>query len=91
MEHTEAHPARYTSPVAVYVILFIATIVEVGATLLGVPRNLLVPALLAISFVKAALVALYFMHLRYEKIVYGLIFITPALFAILLMVVLATH
>ena len=91
MEHAENAPHRYTNPKIVFLILFIATIVEVGATLAGVPRNLLVPALLAISFVKAGLVALYFMHLRYEKLIYGLIFVTPAAFAILLMTILSTH
>ena len=49
MDHAETTPHRYTSPKVVYLILFIATIVEVGATLAGVPRNLLVPALLSIS------------------------------------------
>ena len=91
MDHAETTPHRYTSPKVVFLILFIATIVEVGATLAGVPRKLLVPALLSISFVKAALVALYFMHLRYEKRIYGVIFITPAACAILLMVILATR
>lgn len=91
MQHADAHPHHYVNPKVVYLILFIATVVEVAATLLGVPRHLLVPALLAISFVKAGLVALYFMHLRYEKVIYGAIFVTPALFAILLMAVLATR
>ncbi len=91
MENTEHKPHNYTSPKVVYLILFIATVVEVGATLAGLPRNLLVPALLSISFVKAGLVALYFMHLRYEKPIYSVIFATPAVFAILLMTILSTH
>ncbi len=40
------------------------------------------------ALVKASLVAMYYMHLRYEKILYTLIFVTPTLFAILLVSVL---
>jgi len=80
---------RYTNPVAVYVALAAATVIEVGITLLpGIPHAQIVPVLLALSFVKAALVALYYMHLRYEKWIYALIFATPAAFALFLVVVL---
>jgi cytochrome c oxidase subunit IV len=89
-EHVQAH-AKATSPVLVYVILAIATVIEVLVTLFsGIPRQTLVPMLLAISFVKASLVALYYMHLRYEKIIYGGIFIAPVAFAIFLLLVLLT-
>ncbi len=80
---------RHTNPIAVYVALAVATVIEVGITLLhGIPHAQIVPVLLALSFVKAALVALYFMHLRYEKWIYSLIFATPAAFALFLVVVL---
>jgi len=45
--------------------------------------------LLAIAFVKAGLVAAYYMHLRYEHWVYTVIFVTPALFAVFLIFTLA--
>ena len=81
--------AKATSPVLVYVILAIFTIIEVAITLVsGIPRTTAVPILLSISFVKASLVALYYMHLRYEKWIYGIIFIAPAAFAIFLLTVL---
>ena len=91
-EHAVAAPAkahRYTNPLAVYVVLALSTLIEVGITVLpGLPHAQTVPVLLALSFVKAGLVALYFMHLRYEKLIYGLIFVTPAVFAIFLLAVL---
>ncbi len=87
----EAVHHKATSPVLVYAILAVATVIEVLITLFsGMPRHTLVPMLLAISFVKASLVALYYMHLRYEKIIYGLIFIAPAAFALFLITVLLT-
>jgi caa(3)-type oxidase subunit IV len=77
------------SPLLVYAILAVFTLIEVGITVIaGVPRTLAVPLLLAISFVKASLVALYYMHLRYEKAIYGLVFVIPAAFAIFLITVL---
>src|SRR6266542_2775691 len=84
------HPHRKgTSPVVVWLILAAFTVIEVGITVVGgIPRSTAVPMLLSISFVKASLVALYFMHLRYEKIIYGLVFVLPAAFAIFLLTVL---
>jgi cytochrome c oxidase subunit 4 len=80
---------RHANPVAVYVALAVATVIEVAITVLpGLPHAQIVPVLLALSFVKAALVALYYMHLRYEKLIYALIFATPAAFALFLVVVL---
>lgn len=86
--HPHAH-ARVTSPVLVFAVLVVSTIIEIGVTLLpGMPRSIAVPMLLALSFVKASLVALYFMHLRYEKVIYGMVFVAPAAFAVFLIAVL---
>lgn len=85
----ETRHVKSTNPVIVFLILAVFTIIEVGITVIaGLPRATTVPLLLSISFVKASLVALYFMHLRYEKAVYGLVFIAPAAFAVLLISVL---
>jgi caa(3)-type oxidase subunit IV len=80
---------KHTSPVLVYAILALCTVIEVSITLFaGIPRSTAVPMLLSLSFVKAALVALYYMHLRYDKPIYGIVFIIPPIFAILLLIVL---
>jgi len=87
--HVQAH--RYTSPVVVFLVLTIVTVIEVAlAVVPGIPHESVVPVLLALSFVKASLVALYYMHLRYEKPIYGLIFVAPAAFAVFLIAVLLT-
>lgn len=85
-----AHAAhkRHTNPVVVFAILTVFTLIEVGISLLGLPKATIVPMLLAMALVKASLVALYYMHLRYEKVIFALIFVTPTLFAVLLVVTL---
>lgn len=86
---TGAPAHRYTSPVVVFLVLTIVTMIEVALALVpGIPHESVVPALLALSFVKASLVALYYMHLRYEKPIYGFIFVAPAAFALFLIVIL---
>ena len=83
-----AEHKKHTSPVLVFVILTLFTVFEIAVTLLGIPKHVIVPVLLAIALVKASLVAMYYMHLRYEKLIYAIIFVTPTLFAVLLVTVL---
>ncbi len=85
---THAEHKKHTSPVLVFVILTLFTVFEILVTLFNVPKNVIVPILIAIALVKASLVAMYYMHLRYEKVLYTLIFVTPTLFAVLLITVL---
>lgn len=88
--HAEAHAGqRHINPVFVFVILTVVTVVEIVITLFHLPKEFLVPVLLGMSFAKAALVAAYYMHLRYEKPLYTIVFVTPALFAVFLIFVLA--
>lgn len=89
-QHTDAHAGqRHINPVFVFVILTVVTVVEIAITLFHLPKDFLVPVLLGMSFAKASLVAAYYMHLRYEKPLYTIVFVTPALFAVFLIVVLA--
>lgn len=88
--HADAHAGqRHISPVFVFGILAVVTVVEIVVTLFRLPKDFIVPVLLAMSFAKAALVAAYYMHLRYEKPMFTIVFITPALFAVFLIFVLA--
>lgn len=89
--HTEdAHAGqRHINPVFVFAILAVGTVLEIAITLIHLPREVLIPTLIAMSFSKAALVAAYYMHLRYEKPLFTIVFITPALFAVFLIFVLA--
>jgi cytochrome c oxidase subunit IV len=46
--------------------LAVLTLVEVGVAFFGLPRHMTVVVLLGLAVWKALLVALYFMHLRFE-------------------------
>ncbi len=81
-------PAKATSAryALVFFVLAILTGLEVFiATMANVPK---VPFLLGMSFVKAMLVILYFMHLRYDSRWFGLIFFLPFLLIVPLLMVL---
>ncbi len=71
----------------VFIILFILTAVEVawGMLLRDQGRFVLWGGLLAFAFAKAILILMYFMHMKYEKmIVWSLILPTPLLIAVVL-------
>lgn len=73
MEAGRKHP----NYVAVWGALFVLTVVEVAAVYLRIPRHLLVLSLLLLAAWKALLVALYFMHLRFEPKRLALIAMAP--------------
>lgn len=58
---------------SVAVILAVTTALEVAVVYISALRPLLVPLLLGLSFVKFLLVTMYFMHLRYDKIMFTLL------------------
>jgi len=64
---------------AVFAALIVLTWITVAATRIDLGSWNLVIAM-AIATVKATLVALYFMHLRYDKPFYSLLFVTAVLF-----------
>jgi cytochrome c oxidase subunit IV len=47
-------------------VLFLMTVLEVGVAFLALPKVLIIIALLVMAVWKALLVALYYMHLKYE-------------------------
>jgi cytochrome c oxidase subunit 4 len=63
MEGAEHKAPNY---IAVWAGLFVLTVVEVGVVYLRLPRRLMIVALVFLALWKAMLVALYFMHLRFE-------------------------
>jgi caa(3)-type oxidase subunit IV len=85
---THAHP----SYMAIFWWLLALTIVEVGVGVMSVDAGaahiLKVSALVLLALVKAALVAMYFMHLRFEKRTLALIAGTPLVLCVLLMLLL---
>lgn len=68
--------------VAVWLVLIVLTAVTVGVTYVDLgPFNLWVA--LGVALVKASLVALYFMHLKYDSPFNGLILIASLAFVVL--------
>jgi len=78
------HP-RY---MLVWLWLLILTVLEVGVVMIStLPKSVVVIGLLAMAIVKALLVALYFMHLRFEPNRLRLVALAPLPAAILMVVV----
>jgi len=67
--------------------LAILTVLEVGLIFMPIPKMTINVGLGAFALAKAALVAAYFMHLRFEVRTLGLIAVTPLAIAILLIFV----
>ncbi|MDQ5872593.1 MAG: cytochrome C oxidase subunit IV family protein [Acidobacteriota bacterium] len=83
---------KHPNYMAIFWILLAVTVVEVGYSLLPVPRGLLITGLVALAGFKALLVALYFMHLKFEPKSLGIIVAsTLILGAILVSVGMAEH
>lgn len=67
--------------------LFVLTAVEVSVAFVGLPRVLTIWALVLLALWKALLVALYFMHLRFERIRVVLLAAVPIPLAFILVLV----
>ena len=73
--------------IMIWLYLFILTIVEVAAAFLsGIPKQWLILILMFLAVWKALLVALYFMHLKFEGWRLRLIFIVPLPLAAILII-----
>ena len=83
--HAEHHGPSY---MAIFWYLAILTVVEIGVIFLPVARLVVGVLLVSLASAKAALVALYFMHLRLEVKTLGYIALTPVLIGTLLVLVL---
>lgn len=64
--------------------LFVITVLEVGVVLVHVPKVLLAILLMAMALMKAALIMAYFMHLRYERLSFVYVMLTPLILGVIL-------
>jgi cytochrome c oxidase subunit 4 len=65
--------------------LFVLTVIEIAAAFLShIPKHWLILILVVLAVVKAFMVAMYFMHLKFERWRLRLIFIVPIPLAIIL-------
>jgi len=77
--HDIAHPLPVRVLLTVYVVLLIFTVLTVAVTYVDLGSiNIWVALLIAV--IKAALVVLYFMHLRYDGSYYAVVLVTALLF-----------
>ena len=81
-EHEMEHP----NYIAVWAALLVLTVMEIGALYLPFGKLVSVLALLALSVVKAVLVGMYFMHLKFERWVLVAIISYPLMLSVVLTV-----
>jgi cytochrome c oxidase subunit IV len=77
-EHSHPTPVKY---VGIAVLLGVITALEVGLYYINMPEGLLVAFLLVLAVLKFALVAAFFMHLKFDSPMLRRLFITGILLA----------
>ncbi len=77
----ETQPHQRPNYLGVFWVLAALTAAEVVVTYLPVPR---IPVLVPLAILKAALVALFYMHLKYDRRIFGVIFLMGVLMALVL-------
>ncbi len=92
-----AHPQRTTEEhhvepnyMAVFLALFVLTIGEVAVALTPIAKvkALYIPIMIAFALAKAALVAAYFMHLKFERTTLIFIVLSPLILSLILVIAL---
>ncbi len=83
----EAAPEHKEPPyIAIFFVLGVLTLVELGVAFLPWPKLTLILLLLLLAVWKAVLVALYYMHLRFEPNRLRMLAIAPLPLAVILVV-----
>jgi len=84
----ETHAHKDPNYMAIFWWLAVLTVIEIGVIYTGLGKLLIGILLVSLAVSKAALVAMYFMHLRFETRTLGYIAITPLLLGALLVFIL---
>jgi cytochrome c oxidase subunit IV len=79
--HGIAHVAETKVLIGTWVALMILTILTVSATKIDLGSNYNLALAMAIAVVKASLVVLFFMHLRYDKLFHSVLVVSGLLAA----------
>ena len=74
--------------IKVFYVLLVLTIVEVTIVYLGLPKMLLVALLVIFAVWKASLVAMHFMHLKFEKRTLAVVALAPFVLCVFLILML---
>jgi cytochrome c oxidase subunit IV len=78
--HVHAHPTA-KKYVGIAIILTIITVIEVAVFYIPSMHPFLPPVLLTLSALKFALVAMFYMHLKFDHRIYSWVFVVPMCFA----------
>jgi cytochrome c oxidase subunit 4 len=88
--HGSGHAGGYVSHrktyFKIFVVLTVLTAIEVGLAVSHLNRFVMITLLCALAIVKAALVAMFFMHLRFERKTLALVVLTPIVLAGILII-----
>ena len=76
-----AHASHRKTYLQVFVWLAVLTAAEVAIVFIPMARQIMVTLLCALAITKAALVAMYFMHLKFERKTLALVVLTPLVLA----------
>ncbi len=82
--HVHPQPRQYVN---VAIILAVLTAVEVAIYYVEGVRSILVPILIFLAILKFVLVALWFMHLRFDSNIFKRLFVTGLVLALLVFTV----
>ena len=89
MADAKRHHPNY---IGIFVMLTLLTVVELGVAFVShIPRHILLLILLALAVWKALLVALYFMHLRFETNRVRILAIAPLPLAVIMVIAVITE
>jgi cytochrome c oxidase subunit 4 len=85
---TEAAHHKEPNYIGVFWWLLVLTIIEIGVIYLPIVKFAIAIMLVVLAVTKAALVALFFMHLKFERITLGWIALSPFILCIFLILML---
>ena len=83
---TDAHST--SNYIKIFWLLLALTVIEVAIVYMGLPKMLLASLLVIFAVWKAALVAMHFMHLKFEKKTLSIIAIAPFVLCVWLVLML---
>ena len=75
---------KHPNYMGIFWILLSVTVLEVGYSLMKIPRPILIIGLVSLAGFKAILVALYFMHLKFERKSLGIIVASTLILGVIL-------
>jgi len=68
----------------VFLGLLVLTVLEILAANLPVHKHLVIAALIGMAILKASLVAAFYMHLKFEKVLLTVLALAPLIFSVIL-------